>query len=71
MIAASLFAGIDGIERELDPGEPLAGDTYTLPEDGPGGPLPMSLSEALDALEADEVDPRGDRAPRSSTRSSP
>ena len=37
----------------LDPGEPLSGDTYTLPEDEQGGPLPMSLSDALDALEAD------------------
>jgi glutamine synthetase len=53
--AASLFAGIDGIKRELDPGEPLAGDTYTLPESEQGGQLPMSLSEALDALEADEA----------------
>ena len=53
--AASLFAGIDGIKRELDPGEPLAGDTYTLPESEQGGPLPMSLREALDALEADEA----------------
>lgn len=52
--AAALFAGIDGIQRKLDPGDPLEGDTYTLPEDQQGEPLPMSLSEALDALEADE-----------------
>ncbi len=53
VIAASLFAGIDGIRRELDPGEPLSGDTYTLPEEEQGSPLPMSLGDALDALEAD------------------
>jgi glutamine synthetase len=55
VIAASLFAGLDGLRRELEPAEPLAGDTYTLPEDEQGGALPMSLSEALDALEADAV----------------
>jgi glutamine synthetase len=54
-IAATLFAGLDGVRRELDPGEPLAGDAYTLPEDQAGTPLPQSLDAALDALEADEV----------------
>jgi glutamine synthetase len=54
VIAATLFAGIDGIRRELDPGDPLSGDTYTLPEEQQGGALPMSLGEALDALESDE-----------------
>jgi glutamine synthetase len=53
VIAATLFAGVDGLRRELDPGEPLSGDTYTLPEEEQGAPLPMSLGEALDALEAD------------------
>jgi glutamine synthetase len=53
--AAALFAGIDGIKRELDPGEPLEGDTYTLAEEQQGEPLAMSLGEALDALEADDV----------------
>jgi glutamine synthetase len=55
IIAATLFAGIDGLKRELDPAAPLAGDTYTLPEDEQGDPLPTSLGEALDALEADET----------------
>jgi glutamine synthetase len=54
-IAASLFAGIDGLRRELELGPPLEGDTYTLPEEEQGAPLPMSLADALDALEADEV----------------
>ena len=53
--AAIMFAGIDGIERELDPPTLLEGDTYTLPEEDQGAPLPMSLSEALEALQADET----------------
>ena len=55
VIAAALFAGLDGIKRELDPGAPLEGDTYTLPEEDQGAALPMSLGEALDALEADKT----------------
>jgi glutamine synthetase len=55
VIAAALFAGLDGIKRELDPGAPLEGDTYTLPEEDQGAALPMSLDEALDALEADKT----------------
>jgi glutamine synthetase len=54
-IAATLFAGIDGLRRELELGPPLEGDTYTLPEEEQGAPLPMSLAASLDALEADEV----------------
>jgi len=53
--AAVMFAGIDGLKREAKPPELLEGDTYTLPEDQQGMDLPMSLAEALDALEADEV----------------
>jgi glutamine synthetase len=49
--AAALFAGIDGIDRELDPGEPVTGVSYEL-EDKPL--MPFSLGEALDALEADD-----------------
>ena len=48
--AATLFAGLDGIDRELDPGEPATGVAYEL-EDRPL--MPFSLAEALDALEAD------------------
>ena len=50
-----LFAGLDGVRRGLDPGEPLSGDAYTPPEDRAGGGLPTSLDDALDALEGDEV----------------
>ncbi len=53
--AAILFAGLDGLRRELDPPTPLEGDTYTLPEEEQGTTLPQSLGEALDALEADSV----------------
>jgi glutamine synthetase len=51
--AAVIFAGIDGMRRELEPPGLLEGDTYTLPEEEQGDPLPMSLADALDALEAD------------------
>jgi glutamine synthetase len=48
--AAALFAGLDGIDRQLDPGEPVSGVAYEL-EDRPL--MPFSLAEALDALEED------------------
>jgi glutamine synthetase len=54
-IAATLAAGLDGIRRELDPGEPLEGDAYRAPEDSRGEPLPQSLEAAIDALGADAV----------------
>jgi glutamine synthetase len=50
--SAMLLAGVDGIERRLDPGAPA---DYDLFEDATGDvpQVPGSLSEALDALEAD------------------
>src|SRR5213080_1607709 len=50
--AAMLMAGIDGIERGLDPGAPA---DYDLFEEGHGdvAQVPASLGEALDALEDD------------------
>jgi glutamine synthetase len=53
--AAMLMAGLDGIERRLDPGEPLDKDIYALtPEELEGVPsVPGSLEEALGALDAD------------------
>ena len=51
--AAMLMAGLDGIERGLDPGEPC---DYDLFEDVRGvAQVPGSLDEALDALEADHA----------------
>jgi glutamine synthetase len=50
--AAMLMAGLDGIERGLDPGAPADYDLFE--EMHAGVPqVPGSLSEALDALEAD------------------
>jgi len=66
-LGAFIYAGLDGIRRELDPGEPLLADPATLPGRGPaptvaGDPrpglparLPSSLGEALRALSADEL----------------
>ncbi|MFI7612982.1 glutamine synthetase family protein [Nonomuraea terrae] len=52
-LGAVIHAGLDGIRRGLDPGEPVDVDPDTLPGRYPR--LPASLDEALDALEADEV----------------
>jgi glutamine synthetase len=54
-----LAAGLDGMERKLDPGEPVTVDPDTLSETERKRRgirrLPASLGEALDALEKDEV----------------
>jgi len=48
-----LMAGLDGIERGLDPGEPSDFDLF---EDDHGvAKVPGSLDEALEALEADHA----------------
>jgi glutamine synthetase len=58
-LAAVLAAGMDGMERALDPGEPTVVDPATLSEEERASrgiyPLPASLDEALDALENDAV----------------
>ncbi len=58
-LAAYISAGMDGVRRKLDPGEPNLGNLYELglEEIQRRGIrlLPQSLSEALDALEKDEV----------------
>ncbi|MBE9527759.1 MAG: type I glutamate--ammonia ligase [Proteobacteria bacterium] len=53
--AAMLMAGLDGIQNKIDPGQPLDKDIYGLsPEELKDVPAAAgSLSEALDALEAD------------------
>lgn len=53
--AAMLMAGLDGIENQIDPGEPLDKDLYELePEELAKVPqTPGSLEEAINALEAD------------------
>jgi glutamine synthetase len=57
--AAILAAGMDGVDRGLDPGAPLNANLYEM--DAPAlkahgvGLLPQTLAEAIDALEADPV----------------
>ncbi len=53
--SAMLMAGLDGIEKRMDPGEPLDKDIYALtPEELRGVPsMPASLEEALENLRRD------------------
>lgn len=57
--AAYLYAGMDGIKRKLNPGEPNTGNMYemTLEEMAKKNirVLPQSLNEAIDELEKDSV----------------
>lgn len=50
-IAASLAAGLDGVQNETDPGEPTMEDAYERDFER----LPRTLWEALEHLEADDV----------------
>jgi glutamine synthetase len=58
-LGAAIHAGLDGINREIDPGEPVNVDPATMTReerDAVGAArLPQSLGAALDALEADEL----------------
>ncbi len=53
--SAMLMAGLDGIEKKMDPGSPLERNTYELPpEEAAKIPtVPGSLEEALECLEQD------------------
>ncbi len=53
--ATMLLAGLDGVQKKLDPGDPLDKDIYALsPEELKDvSRMPASLEESLDALEAD------------------
>jgi glutamine synthetase len=57
--AAILAAGMDGVDKQMDPGEPNNTNLYDwTPEQlrkAKIGVLPQNLNEALDALEADKV----------------
>jgi glutamine synthetase len=57
--AAYLAAGLDGIKRRLDPGEPNLGNLYEMSLEEMAKlkvrVLPQSLAEALDELERDGV----------------
>ena len=48
-IAAILAAGLDGIERNLDPGPKAEGDKYDDPGDAPA--LPTTLASAIDGFD--------------------
>jgi glutamine synthetase len=49
ILAGVLAAGLDGVERELDPGAMDEGDLYTNP--GEHTPLPTDLAGAIEAFE--------------------
>ncbi len=53
--SAMMMAGLDGVQNKIDPGDPLDKDIYSLsPEELKEVPrMPVSLEDALDALEAD------------------
>ncbi len=57
--AAVIAAGLDGVERRLDPGEPRNVNLYEWSEaqlhEAGIGVLPQNLNEALNALQADSV----------------
>ena len=57
--AALIAAGLDGVERDLDPGEPRTENLYALSGEELGVKgidlLPHTLNQACDALEADDV----------------
>jgi glutamine synthetase len=55
--SAMMLAGLDGIKRGLDPGEPVDADIYELPKETLAsiGRVPGSLEASLDALEADHA----------------
>lgn len=57
--AVAIAAGLDGIEQELNPGEPHNLNLYDLSatelKDKSINTLPQSLKEAINALESDEV----------------
>jgi glutamine synthetase len=55
--AAMLMAGLDGVRRRIDPGEPMDRNLYELPpEERARVPsTPGSLEQALDALAADHA----------------
>lgn len=58
-LGAILYAGLDGLERGLDPGEPVTVDPNLLSaaelRERRIVPLPGSLAEAVDRLEQDEL----------------
>ncbi|NJE11712.1 type I glutamate--ammonia ligase [Thermococcus sp. LS2] len=58
-IAAQLAAGLDGIKKKIDPGDPVMKDVYELSDREKRElgikELPTTLKDALEALESDEL----------------
>jgi glutamine synthetase len=58
-VGGLIAAGLDGLERGLEPPEPVSVDPATLSEEERGSrgivPLPVTQAEALDALAVDRV----------------
>ncbi len=58
-VAAIVAAGMDGIERQIDPGPPFSGNAYELTWTAVSERgmtiLPRTLKEALEALDSDDV----------------
>ena len=51
-----LLASIaDGLERGLDPGEPLVGSSYEVEASDRFAPLPLTMGDALRAFESSEL----------------
>jgi glutamine synthetase len=59
VIALTLAAGLEGIREELEPGEPVNIDTYSVADAELAAQgvhrLPRTLGEAIDAFEGDEL----------------
>ena len=53
-MAASLAAGLYGIENELDPGEPFNQNAYATPQNR-FKPMPRSLEEAIELLKQSKI----------------
>lgn len=54
-LGALILAGLDGVRRRLDPGEPLDADPHLACSGVPAVPrLPACLADAVDALERDD-----------------
>ena len=54
VFAAALAAGLDGIDRQLDPGAAYEGDAYMTADPSKTPVVPQYLHEAIAALEEDE-----------------
>jgi len=59
VMGLTLAAGLEGVREQLDPGEPVNVDTYTVPDadlaERGVHRLPRNLGEAIDAFETDEL----------------